>query len=174
MPFLVASAILGLARLRRARRPAGLARLLSHDRGVAAAWVGVVLLAGVVQGPLPWWDAVPAIGSDERVEQYDVDHHAAVLERAVAMIPDGVPVSAGNLLGGPPLRARADLHLPGRRRRAVGRSSTATGRTWRTGSTGSGSPRSWRSSAARTDMRIVIDEDGVMVFRRVDPVVEPR
>ena len=120
VPFLVAAAILGLARLRRARRPAAMARLLSHDGAVAVVWVGVVLVAGAVQSPMPWTNDIPAIGSDQRVEQYHVGHHARVLERAVAMIPDDVPVSAANLLGGPPLGAGAHLHLPGHRRRAVG------------------------------------------------------
>ena len=100
VPFLVAAAILGLARLRRARRPAAMARLLSHDGAVAVVWVGVVLVAGAVPGPAAVVRTTcPAIGSDQRVEQYRVGHHARVLERAVALIPDDVPVSAANLPG---------------------------------------------------------------------------
>jgi uncharacterized membrane protein len=173
VPFLVASAILGLARLRRARRPAALARLLSHDRGVAAAWVSVVLLAGVVQGPLPWWDAVPAIGSDERVEQYDVDRHAGVLERAVAMIPAGVPVSAGNLPG---------AHLSERERiytfPVVADARWVIVDSHRPYVADRLDPIRFAPLLARlrsrTDLRMVMDEDGVMVFRRVDPVVVAR
>jgi uncharacterized membrane protein len=168
VPFLVAAAILGLARLRRARRPAILVRLLSHDRAVAVAWVGVVLLAGVVQGPLPWWDEVPAVGSDQRVEQYRVDHHARVLERAVALIPDDVPVSAANLAG---------AHLSERER--IYTFPVLADARWVIVD----SHRPYVADRldpirfapflerlrARPDMRMVMDEDGVMVFRRVPP-----
>ena len=99
VPFLVAASILGLARLRRAERPAWLVRALERDGAVAAVWVALVLVSGVYLGPLPWWGAVPAVGSDERTEQYRLADHAAAAARAVAMIPDDVPVSAGNLIG---------------------------------------------------------------------------
>jgi uncharacterized membrane protein len=169
VPFLVASAILGLARLRRARRPAALARLLSHDGAVAAAWVGVVLLAGVVQGPLPWWNAVPAVGSDQRVEQYDVDDHARVLDRAVAMVPDGVPVSASNLPAAHlsereriytfPIVADAQWVIVDRLRPYVADRLDPIR-----------FPPLLALLRTRPDLRLVMDEDGVMVFRRVDPV----
>ena len=55
-------------------------------------------VSGVYLGPLPWWGGIPGVGSDERTEQYRLGPHAAADARAVAMIPDGVPVSAGNLL----------------------------------------------------------------------------
>ena len=100
VPFVVAASILGLARVRRLRRPAPLVALVSHPGRLAAIWVGVVALAGVYQGPLPWWDNVPLVGSDSRVEQYRVNDHSRVMARAAALIPDDVPVSVGNLFGG--------------------------------------------------------------------------
>jgi uncharacterized membrane protein len=98
VPFLVAAAILGLARLRSRPRPAWLARGLERAGLVAAVWVAVVVAAGVLQGPLPWWSAVPG-GSGERTEQYRLDDHSRAAARMVALIPAGAPVSAGNLLG---------------------------------------------------------------------------
>ena len=55
VPFAVAASILGLARLRRATRPAPLVRLLADPRRVVAVWVGAVAISGVYLGPLPWW-----------------------------------------------------------------------------------------------------------------------
>jgi uncharacterized membrane protein len=166
VPFLVAAAVLGLARLRRLERPAPLARALRRDGAVAAVSVGVVLASGVYLGPLPWWGAVPAVGSDERTEQYRLDEHARAAARAVALVPDGVPVSAGNLLGAHlsereriltfPVIGEAQWVLVDRTRPYVGD---------RLG------PRTHAALVARLrarpDMRLVMDEDGVMVFRRV-------
>ncbi|MEQ9336083.1 MAG: DUF2079 domain-containing protein, partial [Miltoncostaeaceae bacterium] len=103
-PFLVAASILGLARL----------RALVERRGwrapaagaVMAVWVGSVAVAGVVQGPGPWWRHVP-LGSQERASSYAVGEHAAAARAAVDRVPEGVPVSAGNTLG---------AHLSARRR----------------------------------------------------------
>ena len=172
VPFLVAAAILGLARVRRAERPSWLPRLFERDGAVAAAWVGVVLLSGVYLGPLPWWGGIPGVGSDERTEQYRLGPHAAADARAVAMIPDGVPVSAGNLLAAHlsereriytfPVVRDAQWVLVDVKRPYVGdRISPA------------------RHAAAvaalrdRPDMRLVMDDDGVLVFRRV-PIREGR
>ena len=99
VPFVVGAAILGLARVRRLRRPEPLVRFLAHPGRVAAVWVAVVALAGVYQGPLPVWQHVPLVGADSRVEQYDVTDHSRVMARATALIPDDVAVSAGNLFG---------------------------------------------------------------------------
>ena len=120
VPFAVGAAILGLARLRRATRPAFLVRLLADARAVAAVWVGAVAISGVYLGPLPWWSAVPVVGSSARTEQYRVTDHSRAMARGVALIPDGVPVSAGNLLGAHLSERDAHLHLPGDPRRAVG------------------------------------------------------
>jgi uncharacterized membrane protein len=166
VPFLVAAAILGLASLRRRRRPAWLARALRRGGAVAAAWVGVVLLSGVYLGPLPWWSGVPGVGSDERAEQYRVGAHAAAAARAAALIPDDVPVSAGNLLGAHlsdreriltfPAIGEARWVVVDRQRPYLGDRLAPVGHAAQVA-----------RLSARPDMRLVFDEDGVMVFRRV-------
>ncbi|HEX2508420.1 MAG TPA: DUF2079 domain-containing protein [Miltoncostaeaceae bacterium] len=168
VPFLVAAAILGLARLRRADRPAWLARALERDGAVAAGWVAVVLAAGVYLGPLPWWGGVPVVGSDQRTEQFRSGEHAAAASRAVALIPDDVPVSAGNLMGAHLSERERILTFPvvdearwvilDRRRPYLGDRLL---------------PAAHAAAVARLrerpDMRVVFDEDGVMVFRRARP-----
>lgn len=167
VPFVVAASILGLARLRR-RPPHALARPLAHARGVAAVWVGVVALSGVYLGPLPWWNAVPAVGSDDRVEQYRVTDHSRAMARAVALIPESVPVSAGNLLG---------AHLSGRERvytfPVIGDARWIVVDTHRPYLADRLLPRAHAARVealmARPDIRRVFSEDGVMVFRRAGP-----
>lgn len=105
-PFLVAASILGLSRLRDLARRRG--RRTPRAAVVMAVWVGAVGLAGVVQGPGPWWSHVP-LGSDERAGSYSVGEHAAAARAAVALVPEGVPVSAGNTLGAH-LSARRRIH----------------------------------------------------------------
>jgi hypothetical protein len=139
---------------------------------VAACWLAVVALAGVSLGPLPWWSAVPVVGSDERVEQYRVGDRAAAMARAVALVPDDVPVSAGNLLGAHlsereriltfPVIGEARWVLVDRERPYLGdRLAPAAHRA--------------RVAAlrARPDMRLVMDEEGVMVFRRIGEEASP-
>ena len=106
VPFLVAASILGLARLRRAERPEFLVRAVERPGPVALALVVWVALSGVVLGPLPWWDAVP-LGSDNRAHEYRGGPHTDAQREGLALIPDGVPVSAGNRFG---------AHLSERRR----------------------------------------------------------
>lgn len=166
VPFLVAAAILGLGTLRRRGRPGWLARGLERPGAVAGAWVAVVLAAGVVQGPLPWWGAVPAVGSDERTEQYRIGDHAAAAFRGLALIPDDVPVSAGNLLGAHlsereriltfPAVGEAEWVIVDRRRPYLGDRLSPAGHAVRVA-----------ALAARPDMRLVFEEDGIMVFRRL-------
>lgn len=166
VPFLVAAAILGLARLRRAERPAWLVRALEHDGLVAAGWVAVVLAAGVHLGPLPWWGEVPAVGSDERTEQFRTGAHADAAARAVALIPDDVPVSADNLIGAHLSERERVLTFP-----VVGEARWVVVDTLRPYLGDRLLPAGHAVRVAllreRPDMRLVFDEGGVMVFRRV-------
>lgn len=166
VPFAVCASILGLARLRRARRPEPLVRLLADPRRVAAVWVGAVAISGVYLGPVPLWSAVPVVGSSARVEQYRVTDHSRVMARATAMIPDGVPVSAGNLFGSHlsereriltfPVVEDAQWVIVDRARPYLADRLSPAGHA-----------RALQALVARPDMRRVFDEDGVMVFRRV-------
>lgn len=98
-PVLVAAAARGLARVVNGEVPGALRRLAGRPALPAVALVAAVALAGVVQGPMPWWSQVP-FGSDSRAEQYVRSDRVDAMEAAVALIPDDVPVSAGNLLAG--------------------------------------------------------------------------
>ncbi len=166
VPFLVAAAILGLAGLRARGRPAWSARLLERDGAVAAAWVGVVLLSGVYLGPLPWWSGVPVAGSDERIEQYRVEAHARAAARAVALIPGDAPVSAGNLLGAHLSQRARILTFP-----ALGDAEWVVVDRRRPYLRDRLAPVAHAAEVARLrarpDMRLVFEEDGVMLFRRV-------
>ena len=121
VPFAVAASILGPgAACAACAAPRCSSRFLRHPGRVAAVWVGAVALAGVYQGPLPWWDNVPLVGSDSRVEQYRVDDHAARHGARDRPHPRRRPGVGRQPLRRAPVRARAHLHLPGDRRRRVG------------------------------------------------------
>ncbi|WP_217914258.1 DUF2079 domain-containing protein [Miltoncostaea marina] len=165
-PVAVAAAILGLARVRRARRPALLARAVADPGRTAVAWVAIVALSGVYLGPLPLWrDLAPVGYSGERADQYRGGPHADAMARAVALVPDDVPVSAGNLLGSHlsereriltfPVVGEAQWVLTDERRPYVGDLLSRSAHA-----------EHLRRLRARGDMRLVFEEDGVMVFRR--------
>jgi hypothetical protein len=108
-PFLVAAAVMGLAHVRRGARPPRLRRALAVPALSACVLLAAGFASGVMLGPLPWWKDLPG-GSTTRVHEYTVTYHAEVLERAIALVPDGVPVSASNHLGAH-LSARRRIHL---------------------------------------------------------------
>ena len=90
IPGLVAGAVLGAARLRR--------RWPSLWPATARGAVCVVLVAGVLLGPLPVWRHVP-FGSKLAARDDVVTAHARAAARVLKSIPAGVPVSATNTLG---------------------------------------------------------------------------
>ncbi len=98
VPFLIAASIAGLARLRRSARPAVLVRALERPGPLALGLVVWVALSGVLLGPLPWWGAV-SLASDSRVQEYARSPHTVAQREAIALVPAGVPVSAGNRMG---------------------------------------------------------------------------
>lgn len=163
-PFLVAAAVMGLGRLRRRSRPAWLRRALGAPVVVACLLLAAGFASGVRLGPLPWWQDLPG-GSTKRVYEYTVTYHAEVLQRAVALVPDGVPASASNHLGAH-LSARKRIHLfpvvgdaewvaidIGRRPLGieVGPFDHAVGVV---------------AFMTRPDFRLVFAENGAMIFRR--------
>jgi uncharacterized membrane protein len=169
VPFLVTASILGLARLRRADRPAVLVRALEDPVRVAVVWVGAVAVAGLFMGPLPWWRDVPLIGSDnQRLAQYHVTDHSRAMARAVAMIPDDVPVSAGNLLGAHLSERERILTFP-----VIAEARWVIVDTRRPYLADRLLPRAHAARVAalraRADMRLVHSDDGVLVFRRTAP-----
>ncbi|HLE43979.1 MAG TPA: DUF2079 domain-containing protein [Methylomirabilota bacterium] len=105
-PFLVASAVLGLAALRE-RVP--WVRLRRTLRALPLALIPSGLVAGVLLGPVPWWSDLP-LASKGRTYEYTVTAHADALRRAVAVVPDGAAVSASNHIGAH-LSARRRIHM---------------------------------------------------------------
>ncbi len=109
-PFVVASATLGLARLR-AWDGAALARRALGPPGRAAALVvGAGVAAGFLLGPLPVWAAIPLGYNGSAHHRFVADEHARAMARAVSLIPPGVPVSASNAPGAH-LSDRERIHL---------------------------------------------------------------
>lgn len=107
-PFLIASSIMGLARLRERDLPGRLAARVARPGLVAAAMVGVVALSGIPLGPLPGTQEVPVVGwSGAAHIRFSGDARAAALDRALSRVPKDAIVSASNDLG---------AHLSARRR----------------------------------------------------------
>jgi len=158
LPGLFAAAVLGAARLRErfawATRPEGRAVVVS------------TFLAGVLLGPLPVWREVP-FGSDLATREHVVGHHARVAARALETIPPDAPVSATNTLG---------AHLSERRRVfsfPVLREATwvAVDRQRPSYRDRVDAPvpfsRAFAALEASGRFRVVFDEDGIVVLRRV-------
>ena len=100
VPFLVAAAD---PRPRRASaaaaRPAWLARLLERDaRGRRRLGRRGRCSPGVYLGPLPWWGGIPASARTSAPSSTASAPTPPPSPARSRMIPDGVPVSAGNLL----------------------------------------------------------------------------
>jgi uncharacterized membrane protein len=108
-PFLIAAAIMGLARLQRWRRPRALVRVLARPGLSAAILVAALILSGIRLGPLPW-GAVPLSAAESPHNAFLVTDHARALRRAVSLVPADAPVSASNSPGAH-LSARRYIYL---------------------------------------------------------------
>jgi uncharacterized membrane protein len=167
VPFLVAAAIRGAARLRRVRRPAALGRLMSRPAALGAVLLVPVLLGAWRLGPLPVWQHVPG-GSSWRTNEYVVDDHARVLARAVDLVPgDGEVVVSSTNHAGAHLSARRRVYtFPVVRDAEWVLVDRVRPETWNA-YTDADLDRALRVLQARADMRRVFHEDGVSVFRRI-------
>lgn len=170
-PVFVAAALLGLANLRARGLEGRLGRLVNRSGAMAALLVAAVILTGVWQGPLPLWGWVPGGWGSVPRNALVVDTHARALQRAVDVIPPGAAVSATNDAGSH-LSARERIHLfpklldadwvvisDGTRLRQMAR-DRPTLRLFGIRSRA----RLLRTSKA---WRLVFQEDGVRVYRRV-------
>ncbi len=90
IPGLVAAAVLGAAKVER--------RWPGASPTLGKVLVAVVLVAGVILGPLPIWAHVP-FGSTLATADHVVTSHDRAAARVLRVIPAGVPVSATNTLG---------------------------------------------------------------------------
>jgi len=156
IPGLVAAAVLGAARVRR--------RVPRAWPAIGRAAVGVVLVSGVVLGPLPVWRHVP-LGSELATRDHVITAHDRAAARVLRSVPPGVPVSATNTLGAhlserrrvfsfPVLRearwVAIDLKRPSHLDDALGKRF----------------PEAYAAFRRDTRWRLVRAEDGVLVFRR--------
>ncbi len=98
IPFVIAAMIAGIARIRRRATSRVGRAVVGRPSVVAAVMIGAVLASGYHLGPLPVWGDLPR-GSDYRTYEFTVEPHTRAMTAAVDLVPDGVPVSAGNLLG---------------------------------------------------------------------------
>jgi uncharacterized membrane protein len=114
-PFLIAAALLGLARLRQGSVPRWARRgherirpVLDRPPALASLMVGTVVIAGIGMGPLPLWGWMAPVGyGGSALHQFRGDAHTRALQQAVDMVPPGASVSATNGAGS---------HLSARRR----------------------------------------------------------
>jgi hypothetical protein len=107
VPFLVAAALLGLAKLRARAVPRPLGRLLARPGLVALLLVGAVIVAGARQGPLPIWGWLPLGWQGSSLHVFAQDDQTRAIQKAVDLVPPGARVSAVNAAGS---------HLSARRR----------------------------------------------------------
>jgi hypothetical protein len=176
VPFLIAAAILGLARLREGgagRLGRWLRPVTARGGLLAGVVVGAVVLAGVRGGPLPVWSWVPGGWQGSSLHTFTRDDSARALAEAVALVPPRVPVSATNDAGS---------HLSARRRIMLfpvlsGAEWVVVSDTARTRAVARDRPTlrpvtftpvlRWLRQSPRWER--VYDRAGVSVFRRVVP-----
>jgi uncharacterized membrane protein len=150
---LVVAAVLGAARLRRWAVP------------VAAVIVLAALVGNYRLGPIPGWRHVPG-GQDFQATSARVTDHDRIAERALQLIPDDAVVSATNSLG---------AHLSARRRFLsfpflleatwVAADETQPGYADRYAPLPTALQLVWLRR--NPEWRLVFEQDGVLVFRRV-------
>ena len=157
IPPLVVASVLGAARIAR-RRP-------SWTIPLAAVAVAVALVENYRLGAIPLWSGVPG-GQTFQSDAAGVTAHDRVAARALRLIPGNAVVSATNSLG---------AHLSARRR--IFSFPVLRDATWVAADEkkpsyfdrASSPLASDRLAALRRDRawRLVFEEDGVLVFRRV-------
>ncbi len=158
IPVFVAAAVLGAARARR--------RWTASSPVLPRVVVVTCILGGVLLGPLPVWRHVP-FGSELATTEHVVGRHAAAAERVLARVPPGDSVSATNTLGAHLSARRRVLSFPllgdalwvavdERRPSTLDRAVDPEGLRLALG----------RLRADRR-FRLVAQDDGVLLFRRV-------
>jgi uncharacterized membrane protein len=158
VPVLLAAAVLGAARARR--------RWTAGRRVLPRVIVVTCIAGGVLLGPLPAWRHVP-FGSELATDQHVVGSHAAAAARVLALVPPHDPVSATNTLG---------AHLSARTR--VLSFPLLDGAQWiavdeRRPSVADRAvdPEGFHLALDRLRadrrFRLVVEEDGVLLFRRI-------
>jgi uncharacterized membrane protein len=154
---LAAAAVLGSARLVRAGAVSG-GRL-------AAVAVALSLTANYALGPIPIWRAFPG-GERLGTTAHLVNEHDRIAARAIRLLPAAATISASNSLGGHLSERRRFLSFP----RLDDAGWVAVDET-RPGNADRIEPLPYAAAIARLrrnpDWRLVFQEDGVLVFRRI-------
>ena len=156
IPGLVAAAVLGASKVRR--------RWPRAERQLAGALVAVVVVAGVLLGPLPFWAHVP-FGSKLAADDHVVTEHARAAERVLRAVPDGVPVSATNTLGAHLSERQRIFSFPVVRE-ADWIALDLTRPSHLDNGPGIGFPAAYERLQRSGAWRVVRSEDGVVVLRR--------
>ncbi len=156
IPGLVAASIFGAARLQR-RRPEWFPRL-------ARSLVVLVLVAGVLLGPLPVWRHVP-FGSTLATRDHIVSDHDRAAARVLRAVPDGVAVSATNTLGAHLSERRRIFSFPVLRE-ARWVAVDLERASYRDGPPGTRFAIAYALLRSDARWRVVRAEDGVVVLRR--------
>ncbi len=150
---LVAAAVLGAARLRR------------WAFSVAAVVVLAALVGNYRLGPIPGWRHVPG-GQDFQATSARVTRHDRIAARALRLIPDDAVVSATNSLGAHLSARRRFLSFPFLREATwIAADETQPGYADRYAPLPTALELVWLRR--NPEWRLVFEEDGVLVFRRV-------
>ena len=154
---LVIAAVLGSAALAR--------RFPARAGAIVTAAVVVALAANWKIGAVPLWGAVPG-GEDYQKAAWRVTTHDRIAERAVALVPAGVVVSATNVLGAHLSARRRVLSLP-----KLGDATWVAVDETRPSYADRVAPLPSALALVRLrqspDWQVVFEQDGVLVFRRV-------
>jgi uncharacterized membrane protein len=150
---LIAASVLGAARLRRWAVP------------VAAVVLLAALIGNYRLGPIPGWRHVPG-GQDFQATAARVTDHDRVAERALRLIPDDAVISATNSLGAHLSARRRFLSFPFLQDATwIAADETQPGYADRYAPL----PTALQLVSLRRnpEWRLVFEEDGILVFRRV-------
>ena len=148
-PILFAAAVLGAKRVR---------------RSPGAAIVALAVASNVALGAVPVWSSFPG-GQDLEASSFAVDEHDRVIDRALAVIPEGAVVSASNSLGAHLSERERILSFP-----RLDDAEWVAADERSPGYADRFAPLPYAIALARLRRdeawRLVFDEDGVLVFRR--------
>jgi uncharacterized membrane protein len=154
IPVLMAAAVLGAARLTRAR----------PGLPVATAAVVVAVASNYFLGPIPVWRYFPG-GEQQQAHAAEVSEHDRIAAEALRLIPGNAVVSATNSLG---------AHLSARRRvlsfpflqdaQWIAADETAPGYADRLAPLPTAVQLSWLRR--NPEWRLVFERDGILIFHR--------
>jgi len=143
----------------------GARRLGGRSLALAALLVAVALVGNYRLGPIPLWRDVPG-GQHYQAEATDVTAHDRVATRALKLIPSGAVVSATNSLGAHLSARKRVLSFPFLQDATwIAADETQPGYADRFAPLATAEQLVWLRR--NPEWRLVFEDDGVLVFRRV-------